>query len=222
MKKNNIAFLGPIGSGKDTAAQIMAAILAGRFENRVKKSFAGKLKKMVSVLTDIPLTEYTAPAYTEPFMDFTREEKMMYLEEWGMTLGQMLQRLGTEGMRDAICPEVHIIGLQEGLDENYLNMITDARFFNEVKYFHDRDDAIVIKIEREENPFDDSDKRDSSHRSESDMERIGPSMFDAVVKNDGDLLDLFDKIADIAVELGLVEIGDVELCHREKITKNLK
>ncbi len=80
-----VAFSGKMCSGKDTAADIVQKLMS-QFQ---RKSFAYKVKLIASLLTGTTIEE-----------NMTTEGKNRYLPEWGMTLGQMQQKVGTDCMRN--------------------------------------------------------------------------------------------------------------------------
>src|SRR5208282_4984324 len=82
-----IGISGKIGSGKDTLAQmIMKNFPELNFQ---QKSFAYKLKQIVAILSGTTIDE-----------NLTQEGKQRHIPEWGMTLGQMQQVIGTECIRN--------------------------------------------------------------------------------------------------------------------------
>lgn len=185
---------GKIGSGKDTVGRIIQ-YLTSEYETRYVyadwvdrvenynsntyspweiKKFAGKLKQTASLLTGIPV---------EKFED--QEFKKTYLgEEWnspynipfsgpdfvehdgGMTVRTLLQKLGTEAMRDGLHENVWVNALfadykalhkkekqitpvDTSFDEStYPNwIITDMRFPNEMKVILEKS-GITIRVVR--------------------------------------------------------------------------
>jgi hypothetical protein len=184
---------GKIGSGKDTVGKIIQGLIVAKEHNVLNpnfewiekyhinssfeiKKFAGKLKQTASLLTGIPI---------EKFED--QEFKKTYLgEEWnspynipfsgpdfvehdgGMTVRTLLQKLGTEAMRDGLHENVWVNALfadyriipakfkdlKEGEDiltkewEYPKWIITDMRFPNEMKAVKERK-GITIRVVRE-------------------------------------------------------------------------
>jgi hypothetical protein len=185
---------GKIGSGKDTVGKIIQGLIVAKEHNVLNpnfewiekyhinsffeiKKFAGKLKQTASLLTGIPI---------EKFED--QEFKKTYLgEEWnspynipfsgpdfvehdgGMTVRTLLQKLGTEAMRDGLHENVWVNALfadyKRALDlvksedpkydlkveevGEYPNwIITDMRFPNEMKAVKERN-GITIRVVRE-------------------------------------------------------------------------
>lgn len=194
--KKIIAFQGDIGAGKDTCAEIAAGILYLNKENPallLKRSFANKLKRMISVLTGIEMVEIDSPFYSEPYLDFTREQKGMVLPIYNMTLGRLLQVFATEVCRDSFREDIWIVGLDSDINPNAVNFITDMRFLNEFGYLQNPE-SLVVRINRKDNPFDISDSRPREHKSESQLSKLRDRDFDEVIDNDSDLESLFRQI----------------------------
>jgi hypothetical protein len=213
---------GKIGSGKDTVGKIIQYLMWNPTEadspmsfdmflgldNDLRyvnskweiKKFAYKLKQIVSLLTNTPLEDLELP-----------ELKNKYLgNEWTkngiqMTYRSLLQKIGTEAMRDVIHPDIWVNSLfseykvidiekraWNGTVIDYTDcfpkwIITDVRFENEADAIKKRG-GILIKIER---PNDNNDDQHSSETSLNDIK------FDYTVTNDGTLYDLKNKITDI-------------------------
>lgn len=128
-----IGISGKIGSGKDTAADVIREM---RPAFQVKK-FAGKLKQMASILTGIPAQDMES-----------HEVKARFLPQFGMTLREILQKLGTDAVRHVIHDNAWIIATMSEMSEESKWIITDVRFPNEAKAIIDAG-GYVIRIERE-------------------------------------------------------------------------
>jgi len=92
-----IGLSGHIKSGKSTAAQLIQSETNNKF---VEKYFAYKLKFIASYLTGDPIQLFE-----------TQEGKEGYLEDWGMTRREILQKLGTESLRENFDKNVWIKGV---------------------------------------------------------------------------------------------------------------
>lgn len=160
---------GYAGSGKDTVGKMIQYVFSKETEITVDvvtthyklhewwleeksgweiKKFAGKLKQIGSILTGIP---------AEKFED--QEFKKTELgSEWGMTVRDFLQKLGTDGLRDGLHSNVWVNALfadyecvpadraPGGWDcDNWI--ITDTRFPNEAEAIKSRG-GIVIRVDR--------------------------------------------------------------------------
>jgi hypothetical protein len=225
-----IATSGRIGSGKDTVGLIIqyldwykAANSQGlstnmSFEEWLKiktasfpfnhkhweiKKFAGKLKQITSILTGATLEQLED-------QDF---KKLDIGPDWEMTYRQLLQKLGTEAMRNGlhenvwinalfadykpVCNKFESKMLQTG--GNYTSsicsdcdcfpnwIITDMRFENEFDAVKARG-GITIRVNTNRAGFV------SDHPSETALDN---HKFDFVIDNDGSISDLIDKVKEI-------------------------
>lgn len=162
---------GKIGSGKDTFAQL----LEEHMEYCKLKSFAYKLKYICAFLTG-----------TELATQFTQIGKNVFLEEWGMTIGEMQQKVGTEGMRDGVHPETWILSLFADYDPKENWIITDVRFVNEAEAIKERG-GYVIRINGDPANIRMHSKRDLTHPSETSLDNY---RFDYVINNEPPLENL--------------------------------
>jgi hypothetical protein len=162
-----IGISGRIGSGKDTVAEIIQDI-TGDFE---VKRFAGKLKAVASLLTGIPAE----------IMNI-QEVKQQYLAEWGMTLRELLQKLGTDAVRDGLHKEAWVLALfSDYTGQNWV--IPDCRFPNEYDSIK-AEGGIVVRIER-------GPRAENVHPSESSLD---DHQFDYCIDNNGSIADLREKV----------------------------
>lgn len=180
---NLIGISGKIGSGKDTAAEIIQHLTnpmgLDMFPYEVKK-FAGKLKIIASILTGIPV---------EKFED--QEFKKQYLgEDWNyqidkfnpiqkMTVRELLQKLGTDALREGLHNNVWVNALLADYNENSNWLVTDTRFPNEAEAIKNLG-GVVLRIER-------STCQLGTHPSETALDHY---TFDYVIHNNGSKEDL--------------------------------
>lgn len=174
-----IGISGKLGSGKNTVASVISQLDSSFIE----KAFAYKLKQIVAVLASCPIED-----------TMTQEGKNTFVEGFNLTIGEMLQKVGTNALRDHFNENVWINALLIELrkaEGNYI--ITDCRFKNEAKAIKDAG-GILIRVERPVNPIAEKSNRDLTHASEVDLDDYDG--FDHVIINDGDLQSLQDKIVD--------------------------
>ena len=161
-----IGISGKIGSGKDTAGQILQEYTGWEIYK-----FADALKDCVCRI--IGCTR-------EQLED--REFKEISLGPvWGnLTPRTILQKMGTEGGREAIYDDVWVNATFAGLDPDSDNMIiTDMRFLNELEAVKSRG-GLTIRINRGEGNTGD-------HPSETALDDAN---FDYVIDNNGTIEDL--------------------------------
>jgi hypothetical protein len=223
-----IGISGRIGSGKDTVGKIIQyltkpgeelpyigfetyddATLERNSKFKIKK-FAGKLKQIASLLTGIPV---------EDFED--QEFKKSYLgAEWGtvesnplnaipvfedvafnhlMSVRELLQKLGTEAIRDGLHPNAWVNALMceykrpkmsEYNPSNWI--ITDVRFPNELAAVNDVN-GLTIRVVR---PQIETANFKPQHASETSLDK---AEFDYEIINDGSIEDLIEKVRQILI-----------------------
>jgi hypothetical protein len=206
-----IGISGRMGSGKNTVGDIIEKLcLTNNGPKFEQKSFAGKLKQIASLLTGIPV---------EDFED--QEFKKSYLgAEWGtvesnplnavpvfeniefnhlMSVRELLQKLGTEAIRDGLHPNAWVNALMceykrpkmsEYNPSNWI--ITDVRFPNELEAVEDVK-GLTIKVVR---PVEKSKTSVRLHPSETSLDK---AEFDYEIINDGSIEDLIEKVRQILI-----------------------
>lgn len=166
-----IGISGKIGSGKDAFAELFITHVKYTygvlFEN---KKFAYNLKKIVSILTGVPIEDV-----------FSREGKMKYLEDWGMTIGEIQQKLGTEAVRNNIHNDAWVLSLFGTYkpDEDCW-IVTDVRFKNEAEIVK-KMGGILIRLNGDPLNSKAGDDRNMTHQSEIDLDDY--EGFDYVYEN---------------------------------------
>jgi hypothetical protein len=206
-----IGISGRIASGKNTVGDIIEKLcLTNNGPKFEQKSFAGKLKQIASLLTGIPV---------EDFED--QEFKKSYLgAEWGtvesnplnavpvfediafnhlMSVRDLLQKLGTEAIRDGLHPNAWVNALMceykrpkmsEYNPSNWI--ITDVRFPNELEAVEDVK-GLTLKVVR---PVEKSKTPARLHPSETSLDK---AEFDYEIINDGSIADLIEKVRQILI-----------------------
>lgn len=142
-----VGISGQIGAGKDELAKILQ-----QFDNSYEvRKYAAKLKQIAAILT----------GYKD---QYTQEGKNTFMPEWGMTVGEFQQKLGTEAIREGIHPNAWIIALFADYHSQMSNwLITDVRFPNEAQAVLDRG-GLLVRIDGTRLK---DIKRDVSHPSET-------------------------------------------------------
>ena len=163
-----IGVSGKIGAGKD----VIGSYLQYEHGYDIIK-FADKIKDIASMITN-----------TDPTLHKTQEGKQTYLEEWGMTIREFQQKLGTEAMRNGLHPDTWVIATLSHYKPKYRWVVTDVRFKNEADSIINRG-GILIRVERPDNPFP-----QSNHSSELELDSYP---FKYRIINDGTLNDLYEK-----------------------------
>ena len=200
--KNLIGISGKIGSGKDTVATIIQELYP---QYEVKK-FAGKLKDIASILTGIPVEKFEDQEFKKT--DLGKEWSYVYPDQYYddgesvmvcMSVRQLLQKLGTDALRDNLHENVWVNALMADYVEKPVNVlegegyrledtlpnwiITDTRFPNEAKIIEEKD-GILLRVER-------STCNLGTHPSETALDDFP---FEHVIFNNGSMDDLRNEV----------------------------
>jgi len=230
-----ISISGRMGSGKDTVGSIIQYLTMMSINKECKidytewctprgkateflgkdywqiKKFAEKLKSIASLLTGIPIEMFEDQEFKKTFLPL----------EWGylkdsttyqlMTVRELLQKLGTEAMRNGLHENVWVNSLMADykpdtytrvnvtyIASNLPNwIITDTRFPNELDAVKGKE-GVTIKVKRNwgstENLF-------STHPSETALD---DATFDYEIVNDGTIEELIEKVRAILIELSII------------------
>lgn len=167
-----VGLTGKAGCGKDTLAA------AAKWS---RAAFADSLKEMC--VTFLGLTNDMA---------YTQEGKAQFNPFWGMTNREILQRVGTEAMRNGFHKDVWVkileIRIKAMLAEGKRVIVTDCRFDNEAEMIR-RLGGVVFEIERP-NTSVVLNSGESGHPSERGIRR---DLISGVIRNDGTVDDLLER-----------------------------
>lgn len=195
-----IGISGKLGSGKSTLADmIIHNYKLEDNEGIVRKSFAGKLKYIVAYLAGI-----------DEELTKTQEGKNTYLKEWGMTVGQFLQKMGTEGMRQGVHLNGWVLSLfsEYNPDKKDTWIITDVRFKNEAQAIRDRG-GILIRIEGDPANINKNSTRELTHASEIDLDDW--TDWDVYIDNNENLDDLLIQVKGFLYLLQTLKVDIINL-----------
>lgn len=159
------------------------------------KKFAGKLKDIASHITGIDAEKFEDQEF----------KKTQLGPEWGMTVRDLLQKLGTDAMRMGLHPNVWVNALMadyipystrgsdyEEVESNWI--ITDCRFINEAKAVKEKG-GIIIRVNRPGyGPIND-------HPSETELDNWD---FDYKIANVSDIFDLKEVVKNILIHAKLL------------------
>ena len=181
----------------------------GDFSWKIKK-FAGKLKQIASLLTGIPeekfedqefkkniLGEEWATIRPNPLNAITPFADIQFNEL--MSVRELLQKLGTEAMRNGLHTNVWVNALMcdyrgpklsEYNPSNWI--ITDMRFPNEMEAVKERK-GITIRVVR---PQIETANFKPQHPSETALDK---AKFDYTIINDAGIPELIEKVREILV-----------------------
>jgi len=187
-----ISITGKIGSGKDTIADIIMQYTP--YHDWEIKKFAGKLKDIAEILSGVPKINFEDQEFKKQDMG----------PNWGMTYRDLLQRLGTEAMRNGLHENVWVNALFADYhfniekDEQMPNwLITDCRFPNELEAVKTHK-GITIKVIR-----DSGNTVGTTHASETALDDY--TEWDYVVDNNGSIEDLKTQVFSILEKESLLK-----------------
>jgi hypothetical protein len=164
-----IGITGKIGSGKDTVAQITQKLDPAR--NWQNKKLSSKVKQIAYLLTG--------------FVDQdSHEGKSHYLTDWGMTIREIQQKIGTDAIRNGLHENAWVFSLFSEYTPSANWLITDIRFPNEVTELAKRGFS-VYRVIRDNNPFP-----QSTHVSEMALDKASLP----AIPNNGSIKDLEEYI----------------------------
>lgn len=166
-----IAFAGPAGSGKDTAAGFLKG------SKYVPYKFAAPIKQAISNMFGVPLSLLEDSVAKEG-----------ELTPYGKSMRYMMQTLGTEWGRDLIHPDIWVIlatkRLYEVMTLGKCMVISDLRFENEAQWVR-QSKGQIFYLERGASGIG------QSHKSEQGFQ-LQPE--DTVIINNGSIAELRAKL----------------------------
>lgn len=177
-----IGIKGLAGHGKDTVANFISDYLSSSITQKI--SFAEPLKEMVSIITGIPVVDID-------------KNKTTYLPEYNLSVRTMLQKVGTDAMRNNLDSDVWIkiaarrIGQ---IPKHKIVVIPDVRFENEMKFIR-QNQGVVLCVHR---PIG---MDDSIYEHVSERGQLMLPDCDHTLVNDGSLEDLRLKVYRLMGEL---------------------
>lgn len=158
---------GKIGSGKSTLCHIL-------YENLIAYSipveivaFADKLRDIVEILTG--------------YRGTTQEEKNIIVKEYDMSVGEILQIVGTKALRNNFDKDVWIKSLFSSMHANTVYLIQDVRFENEANAIKKKN-GILVRLEGDPMNIRLNSKRNLTHSSETSLDNY--DKFDFIYHND--------------------------------------
>lgn len=187
-----ISITGKIGSGKDAIADIIMQYTP--YHDWEVKKFAGKLKDIASIISGVPKINFEDQEFKKQDMG----------PEWGMTYRDLLQKLGTEAMRNGLHENVWVNALfadyhfnieEDGQMPNWL--ITDTRFPNELEAVKTHK-GITIKVIR-----DSGNTIGTTHASETALDDY--TEWDYIVDNNGSFEELKTQVFSILEKESLLK-----------------
>lgn len=178
-----IAINGLLGSGKNELASIIKNEFSQyRFQIH---AFADKLKHITSEITGSPLDDF-----------YTQEGKNVYLEDFGATNGEMLQKVGTA--LKAVDENIWVKHLMKKYNPDKNWIICDLRYYNELDACKEKG-SILVNIQGDPKGTRANSLRDLKHSSETEL--LTFTNWDYVIDNNGSLDDLRNSAIDMVADI---------------------
>lgn len=177
-----IGISGKKGSGKDTFFSLLNKIASQRGVNFENRKFADALKQICSILSGKSIEYFT-----------DRELYGEKIKSFNMTSRELMQKLGTEVLRDNFDSDIWVKTLFNQYRRNSNWVITDVRFPNEANAIKYRG-GTLIRLERD---LGDNDE----HRSEIALD--GYKGFDYIIDNNGTLEKFKKNVIDVVTDIGI-------------------
>jgi hypothetical protein len=178
-----IGFTAKVGGGKDTAGILVTQALEEKGYRVTKLSFAKYLKDICCMMFgwDRERLEHDFDYKEGDTLDDGSPDPAC--EALGMTRRVVMQKIGTEAMRDGLHYDIWIIALklaiQRGEYDDYdYGLLTDCRFINELQFVRDLDGTLIQVIrEGEQSTL----TKETQHLSELEWESWDD--WDSIVTN---------------------------------------
>lgn len=202
MKNRIIGLSSKLGAGKDTVAELIARQTCKDCE---KHAFADTLREMVQIITQYKMGlvyQSNDNPFTNIVYNYTQADKNVFLPEWGMTLGEILQKIGTECLRNNFDQDVWVKSLISKIQhtDNHV-IISDVRFKNEADSLKQLD-GLIFRIEGDPVGIRANSTRDLNHPSEIDMDDY--ENYDEIIYNNGTISDLRNKLQELINKYNIV------------------
>jgi len=224
MKKAIITISGVSGSGKDEVRKIIQKYIT---PSNKRINFADKLKQTASILLGVDVKKFED-------QDF----KNSYLMDWGMTVREFLQKLGTEAIRNGLHTDAWVLAYRNDVFNSTEDVIltTDLRMENEFNCFSSLlDDYEVVKIGinrltsledwlRLDGIYD-----DFYNSKKRNKERVGVDQYIHILKdfniksfNTKEAKERIDRVLKKRTHFSEIDIHDYEFDHPIENSRDLK
>ena len=199
-----IGISGYSGSGKDTVCSVIQDLDV--HYNWQRKKWAGKLKQIASILTGIPEYKFEDNEFKKSNLgkewNYNDFGKIGGKNNQPMSIRELLQKLGTDALRNTLHNDVWVNALMadyipnctptDAFSKDLPNwIITDTRFPNEAKSIKDAG-GVVIRVDRM------SIAPINTHYSEIALDDWD---FDYYIENSGTYKDLTDRVNEFLVTI---------------------
>lgn len=196
MKTMVIGFSGKIGSGKTTTEKALTSFVEDSGVSVHVLRFADPIKRFV----DREILPYDLKLEN----DFSQEAKNKFIPDLEMTVGQFMQKFGTDAMRNGFSENIWVNLLSARVKSIHNNssvvrliIIPDVRFPNELEYFSKEEDGIgkmVFRLEGDPGKVRANSNRDLNHPSETALDgdeylEKFDDLFNTEISSTGEIVD---------------------------------
>ena len=177
MKKKTYCIIGRKRVGKDLTADYICKKTGCK-----KYALATPLKEMVCNMTGITMEQLDRFKNEHWDFDVSREDR---LGELNISFRSILQKAGDE-MKGFFGLDCYMRKLHEKLLDEEELAVPDVRLGEEQEWLLNNTNPIFIKVVR-----DVEKDKDSSHRTETEVDKLG---YDILIENNGTIEELYEKI----------------------------
>ena len=211
-----IGFTAKVGGGKDTAGMLVTQALEEKGYRVTKLSFAKYLKDICTMMFGwdrVRLEHDFDYKEGDTLNDGSPDPACAAL---GMTRRVIMQKIGTEAMRDGLHYDIWIIALklaiQRGEYDDYdYGLLTDCRFINELQFVRDLD-GTLIQVERqgEQTTLTDQTQHQSELEWESwtDWDALVPNFIDPNLSDDENMMEFRKRLEAAIYYYEIADISD--------------
>jgi hypothetical protein len=195
---------GKIGSGKDTFAELLAYELPNMVE---RHAMADNLRLITEIITGVKMsvTHEMGKPFINKICNYTQEQKNIFLPKFNKTIGESLQLIGTDLLRDNYdtdiwCKAFFNDVINEKIKDGKIIIVPDVRFLNEANYIK-LNGGYLIRLVGDPNNIRKHSLRDLEHISETQLDDYDG--FQKVIYNDKDIESLRENVKSLIKELNL-------------------
>ena len=211
-----IGFTAKVGGGKDTAGMLVTQALEEKGYRVTKLSFAKYLKDICTMMFGwdrVRLEHDFDYKEGDTLNDGSPDPACAAL---GMTRRVIMQKIGTEAMRDGLHYDIWIIALKLAIQRGEYNdydygLLTDCRFINELQFVRDLD-GTLIQVERqgEQTTLTDQTQHQSELEWESwtDWDALVPNFIDPNLSDDENMMEFRKRLEAAIYYYEIADISD--------------
>lgn len=183
------------GSGKDTAFEMLNLIAKRHAKDYPGPASESKTPDPFQNIKFAKGVKYITAELTGYQDQYTQEGKATFMPEFGMTVGDAQQKIGT-GLRDTFHEQVWLMAAMRKASAGD-SIITDVRFPNEVLAIHLMG-GVMLRLEGDPMGQQGDGTRDDNHISETALDDYP---FEYRIENNGTPAELYAKLEKFYVDI---------------------